>query len=149
MLETFDNMHKQLNDNSEFISDLDGIINKTQAIQTSTTVAAQSLRLMEMSFQANSAMLKANNNLHDCHLCDVLTSSSGNQPSLLAQVRNQLTSGVATALTEVRQTVKDKVDGPQRKKLQKDLEDAASPLRSATDALKNGTSLILSQEFAD
>jgi len=132
VFDAFGDVVDTLNPGSSFLNDVDALINATENLTKSLTLATGTISLLSTSLTDATTASEAN--LHTCTFCAATS-------ALVAPVSSQLSTGVATALEDTRTEIRSQLFGAKRQEIQDAVSDALKPLaevkNSITDSLKS------------
>merc|ERR1712151_1098769 len=112
-----------LKTSSPFMRDILKVIDDTKEIDLSVQLVAGSLKLLDDSLQANSAITSSGGTdlKHKCVFCELVS-------PMVATTETVLADSLGPALANAREEVKNQLTGPGGDDLAKTLEEGASPL---------------------
>lgn len=133
-LDFFDSMDQSLDDGSNLMNNVTGIIDRTSTIKDQVFFAAETLNLLSGALNDPRALnptdASGNDLYHECVLCKELAPK-------LAQASAELNSGVASALVEVRGTVDGQLSTSSREDMQDALQAALDPLMNFKQSMRD------------
>jgi hypothetical protein len=147
-LEAFDTLDGKLDDGSQFMTDINVIIDSTESIDNAVMVASRTLTLLRdmLQYTANADPKNdAGNSLGH----DGLLSASNGLPAVLTPAIEALDTGVAVALQSARQSAKDQLSTANRQEIQSQLRNAISPLNNVKTSMRSTFSSVTDPSIHD
>jgi len=143
ILGTFHDLEVMLDNNSQFMTQLGGILDDTVDVSTSVTLGAETLNLLgsAMANAANNAPSDGAGNsvLHTCEFCSLIGSP-------IAAASSALADGIAQALATARNEVNNQLSPAKRAELQATMRQASEPVRNAKDSFRQSMGYFVDPE---
>lgn len=143
LLAKVEDLKANLNDGSDFMTDVTKIIDSTENITNAVAYASGRLALLKMvmedPFNKQPYVNTNGDGYHNCKICEEL-------PKILAPAVTALGGSLGQALADAREQIETQLNGETRVELRSQLDQAASPIGDMKKTVKNSVGFMVDKE---